>query len=292
LSFDESGYPTHYVINDKSNYQTGSSIHADYKISYIVPVDVKNGNWGCVDKNGNQLISYKFDTATYKDVSFDGKVISCTKSGIKICMDTVGNRLCLKTKAGKSYNTICDAITLGDIEAINYFIDFGVDLNAQYKYRNKTYWTDDVIDGYPVELLLNSANLDIKKNVVELLGLFVDHGLNITNKTSFYTMMAEVVRIKFPKDDKINLLKILLDNHANVNEMGENRNTPLMELCDIQATYGTSSCSDVYDVAKFLIEHGADPTIKNVEGNTAIKIAKKTNCKELIDLFNQSKKKK
>jgi len=289
-SFDESGYPTHYVINEDPDYETGSSVLADYKISYVIPVDIRNGKWGCIDKNMKQLVAYKFDTATYKDFSFDGKTISCTKSDISICMDTVGNMLNLKTNAGKSYNTICDAITAGDIEAINKFIDFSVNLNIQYKYRNKTYWNDDIIDGYPIELLVSSSNEEIKKNIVELLGLFFDHGLDINIKATFYPMSTEVIRSGFSKDDKIKMLQILLDNHANINEIGQNRNTPLMELCDIQAVYGTIGCSNAYDIAKFMIEHGADPAIKNIEGNTAIKISKKTNCTELIDLLSTKKK--
>jgi hypothetical protein len=292
LSFDESGYPTHYTISQSSDYKPGKQVVADYKISYIIPVNIVNGKWGCVDKNSSQIIPYKFDTATYKDFSFNGKVISCTKSGIRICMDTVGNMLSLKTNAGKSYNTICDAITSGDVIAIKNFIDFGVNLNAQYKYRYKDFWNDNIRDGYPGELLLTSVNLDIKKAIAELFGLFIAHGFNINDKTSFYSMIVQVIRSEFSKDDKIKMLQMLIDNHANVNEIGKNSNTALMELCDNQRVFGISSCTDVYDIAKFLIENGADPAIKNPQGNTAEKISKKTNCNELIDLLIQNKKKK
>ena len=308
LSFDESGYPTHYTIseletvidenyeettniNDEVRKETGkSTLLTDYKISYIIPVDIKNGKWGCVDKNMKQIISYKFDTATYKDLSFDGKTILCKKSDFNISMDTVGNMLSLKT-FNKSYNTICDAIVSGDVDAIKNFIDFGVNLNVQYKYRNKTYWVDNVLDDYPISLLLNidSKNYGVKKNISELFGLFIKNGFNINDKTSFYTIIVQVVRGDFSKDDKIKMLQILLDNHANVNEIGKNGNTPLMELCIMQTVF-QNKCSDISDVSKFLIEHGADPTIKTPAGNTAIKMAKKSNCNELIELLNKKKK--
>jgi hypothetical protein len=305
LSFDESGYPMHYAIyevetnklfDDYGNTKEiefkengKSELLADYQISYIVPVNVINSKWGCVDKNMKQIIPYKFDTATYKDFSFDGKAISCTKSGIRICMDTVGNMLSLNTNAGKSYKTICDAIVTGDVDAIKNFIDLGVDLNAQNKYRNKNYWVDNIIDGYPGELLMTTTNLEIKKNIVELLGLFIDHGFNINSKDQVYNIIAQVIRSEFSKDNKIKMLQIILDNHANVNEIGKNGHTPLMELCIMQTVF-QNNCSDVYDVPKFLIEQGADPTIKNAAGNTAIKMIKKSDCKELIELLSKKKK--
>jgi hypothetical protein len=309
LTFDESGYPTHYTIseletvidenyeettniNDEVRKETGkSTLFADYKITYIIPVNVINGKWGCVDKNGKQIISCNLDTATYKDFSFDGKVISCTKSGIKIRMDTAGNMLSLETNAGNSYNTICDAIKVGDVEAIKKFIDFGVDLNIQYKYRYKDQWNDQMMDGYPIDLLMNieTKNDGIRKNIAELFSLFIKNGLNINANTSFYTLLVQVIRGDFSKDDKIKMLQILIDNNANVNEIGKNGNTPLMELC-IMLTVFQHKCSDVYDISKFLIEHGANPTIKNAAGNSAIKMIKKSDCYELIELLNKKEK--
>jgi len=67
-----------------------------------------------------------------------------------------------ETNAVKSYNTICDVINSGDVEAIKNFINSGIDLNKQYKYEYKTNW---MVDSYPVEMLFKSKNNFICDNI-------------------------------------------------------------------------------------------------------------------------------
>ena len=40
-------------------------------------------------------------------------------------------------------------------------------------------------------------------------------------------------------------------------------------------------------IVKYLIEHGADPTIKDDRGRTALDIARKNNCGEIVAYLSQ-----
>ena len=61
----------------------------------------------------------------------------------------------------------------------------------------------------------------------------------------------------------LEIIKLLLEAHAYIDAESPNRTTPLM----MAAMYGTA------DAAKLLMEEGADPTLKNEKGLTAIDFA-------------------
>lgn len=65
----------------------------------------------------------------------------------------------------------------------------------------------------------------------------------------------------------LEIIRLLLDNHAYIDASSPNASTPLM----MAAMYGTASA------AKLLLESGADPTIKNDQGLTALDFAQRAN---------------
>jgi uncharacterized protein len=74
------------------------------------------------------------------------------------------------------------------------------------------------------------------------------------------------------------IMTLLLDNHAYIDASSPNDSTPLM----MAALYGTASA------VKLLLEAGADPSIKNSLGMTAIDFAhrdKRTEAAEIIAAF-------
>jgi uncharacterized protein len=76
----------------------------------------------------------------------------------------------------------------------------------------------------------------------------------------------------------LDIMYLLLENHAYIDASSPNESTPLM----MAALYGTPSA------VKLLLESGADPTIKNSVGMTAIDFAhrdKRTESAEIIAAF-------
>jgi len=70
-------------------------------------------------------------------------------------------------------------------------------------------------------------------------------------------------------------IKVLLSNHAYIDAESPNGSTPLM----MAAMYGTSAA------VKLLLESGADPTLKNTLGLTALDFAVRAQKKDSIDLI-------
>nr|WP_295781642.1 ankyrin repeat domain-containing protein [Rhodoferax sp.] len=71
------------------------------------------------------------------------------------------------------------------------------------------------------------------------------------------------------------VMRLLLDNHAYIDAASPNGSTPLM----MAARYGTN------DAVKLLIDAGADPTLKNAKGLTAIDFARQVQRDDTVLLI-------
>jgi uncharacterized protein len=74
------------------------------------------------------------------------------------------------------------------------------------------------------------------------------------------------------------IMELLLENHAYIDTESPNGSTPLM----MAALYGTPAA------VKLLLEAGADPTVKNQLGLTAIDFAHRGNRKDSVELIAAS----
>lgn len=72
---------------------------------------------------------------------------------------------------------------------------------------------------------------------------------------------------------QVNVIKVLLENHAFIDAQSPNGSTPLM----MAAMYGSP------DAIKLLLNEGADPTMKNEQGLTAVDFAKRANRTEAVE---------
>lgn len=73
----------------------------------------------------------------------------------------------------------------------------------------------------------------------------------------------------------LEIMRLLLENHAYIDAASPNRSTPLM----MAAHYGTPAA------VKLLLEAGADPLLKNDQGLSAIDFAQRANSQESAEII-------
>jgi uncharacterized protein len=73
----------------------------------------------------------------------------------------------------------------------------------------------------------------------------------------------------------LEVMNVLLENHAYIDAASPNGSTPLM----MAALYGTPSA------VKLLLEAGADPSLKNIQGMTAIDFAQRDNRRDSAEII-------
>lgn len=75
--------------------------------------------------------------------------------------------------------------------------------------------------------------------------------------------------------DSVEMARLLLEHHAYIDAESPNRSTPLM----LAAMYGHA------DVVRLLLEEGADPSLRNEQGLTAVDFARRAERGDLADLI-------
>ena len=127
------------------------------------------------------------------------------------------------------------------------------------------------------------AKIDIAK-------LLISHGANINHKSkggSIPLFMAcqyfnsnTSLQVLLGKPDipiQLELVKVLVENGANVTERGRDGNTPLTAA-------SLSGFKDPSFVI-YLLENGADPSVQNVHGTTALHLAAEKGCLETVKVL-------
>lgn len=78
-----------------------------------------------------------------------------------------------------------------------------------------------------------------------------------------------------PEPDSVDMVRLLLEEHAYIDAESPNKTTPLM----MAAMYGHA------DVLRLLLEEGADASLRNEQGLTAVDFARRAERQDLADLI-------
>jgi len=119
-------------------------------------------------------------------------------------------------------------------------------------------------DESPLMMAALKGHLDLAKKLIE-------RGADV-NKTGWTPLHYASTNGHLP------IMELLLEHHAYIDAESPNGSTPLM----MAAHYGTPAA------VKLLLEAGADPTLKNQLGLTAIDFAHRANRKDSVELIAAS----
>lgn len=106
------------------------------------------------------------------------------------------------------------------------------------------------------------------KGILPVVAKLVEKGADV-NKPGWAPLHYAATR------GHLDVMTLLLENHAYIDAASPNGSTPLM----MAALYGSPSA------VKLLLEAGADPTLKNTQGLTAIDFANRDNRKDASEII-------
>lgn len=173
--------------------------------------------------------------------------------------------------------TLVEAITSQHIDVLKLLLEAGADVNAQDDEGKTPLMIAEAEGSLEIMKLLLTAGAD--PNLIDAEGKAV-----LRHAVSSIYGYQETFKKDEPDDktwarktieDHINIVKLLLDNGADVNQSDNNGITALM----------FASVGDDVNLVKILIEAGADLNLKNINGYTALMLAEKNNKTEIAQIL-------
>lgn len=160
---------------------------------------------------------------------------------------------------------------LKDIELTIWFLNHGASPNAMCAW-----------DFTPLSVAVYSASVAVVK-------LLFQHGGDVSKGQ----LLHHAVKREAPTSDVLEILQLLLERGAPINEIKYQNHppsrrerwffglgTPLSQAADLGRA----------DIVSFLLENGADPTIKDSKGKTALDWAKAEGHSNVVFLLEQARR--
>ena len=141
-------------------------------------------------------------------------------------------------------------------DKLDEFVRNGGDINAQFGRNKDTYLMFYIV----------SNNVDIATILVE----YPNINVNIRDTTG-----STALNLAVNEPDMLPVIKLLIGRGANIDNADTMGETPLM----------LATLSDNKEIVEFLVDSGADKTLKNKRGQTAYDIAKEENNARLYSLL-------
>lgn len=201
----------------------------------------------------------------------------------------------LNTQINKVDNKLFLAVSNGDLDKVKALLKSGSNPNSK--------------DAFEKHILESALNL--KQNRIEMFKLLIESGADINTKIGQRPLISypntEIIEFLLSKGANPNIksdngmtplmnngkwgtketVSLLLNAGANINEQDTIGNTPLIYAVN----QNLSRDNDLrIDVIKLLIEKGANPNIKNKQGQTAFSIAASLGDNEAYKILEGFKK--
>lgn len=223
-----------------------------------------------------------------KDVNDDCKTLNITPIMSAAASGNIGNmNVLLKEKAninviqtsGIKSNVLLYAIEANQSESVKWLIEHGANIN------------------YVGLFDFNAMSIAIGKNNMSIFKLLIEKGIDLSGANAFNAMKSACINLSF------DFIKILVTNSVNLNFVDSNGNTILHLLAsnivktnldglkglvqnrqkgfpssyydNIQQTINSieSKLKDYEKIIQYLVTNGADKSLKNKAGKTALDIA-------------------
>jgi ankyrin repeat protein len=264
-------------------------------VSTISPVEIKNNNReytsmspiliSCLSKDWN-IFNYLLDNSNI--VHQNEIIISlCNQDNInqlKKFIDRIS-----KNNEGEQLNPIVipdeayiQASKKINVEIFNYLFDNFEINNLQTRNRiiiamcnaNNYDILDKVLIKYPGEINYNEFNYACKYSSEEIIVCLINHGADI----NFSNLLDTTLLTKIAERNFIGVAQMLLDRKIDINHQSNRGWTALMSA----VTNGH------IEMVKFLMENGADKTLKNDMRRDVLEMAEYKNCVEIIKILNNN----
>jgi len=156
------------------------------------------------------------------------------------------------------YASLC-----GRRDVVQFLLDHGADVNSREHALNT-----------PLNLAAHSGHADVVQVLLE-------HNADVnSNDEDGLTPLHDVVNSYDPKGGYPQVVRLLLAYGANTNAHATNQGTPLHLVADGQ--HGLD-----LDVARLLLEHGADVDLENGEGMTPLQVTLEYRKDQVAQLFSE-----
>lgn len=197
------------------------------------------------------------------------------------------DKLIKKSSEEERVEGLITAVSLGKIDFVLQFLNFGVDVNSfDSGYNSALTKACTIQDNYEIVKLLleRGANINFQNassetaaNIVckfsdneEVLNLLIKYGLNVNYIATTSGKSLLIIAIE---NNNIKNAKVLVKSGANVNAKNASDDTPL--ICAVK--------TNSVDMVSFLIKNGASVNDKNKNNETALYYAICNNNMEIIN---------
>lgn len=211
----------------------------------------------------------------------------------------------------EGYTAMLYAITYFNPEMVEYLIRSGSDVNARLELSRC--WGNDIKpvpyqsvtplicvvdrDRYSFYLtyhwFTNEQIAQQKKDKLKIINMLIDAGADVNGAVVAYNvknghpeeggntpLITAISGKYFLNDRDVDIIKLLLLKGANINKSNDIGMTPLMAV-----NKAGGSMEEILNLAKLLLQNGADPSKVDKSGKTALQYAINRNYREMIELL-------